>query len=1325
MGNLILAFRRLFNLESNPKQNYQILNGCFAILEFDINGIILNANNTFLSITKYSMAELKGQHYDNLIAERHKNSLEYQQFWENLRQGKYLNTEVQLLAKDGKVIWLQSSYYITSNVLGNISKVVAIAANITDYYAKYLDFQQQTEAIYKSLAIIELDMQGNVLTANNNYLDLSGYRLEEIVGKNHSLFVSVEYRETKEYQQFWANLRAAKFINGEFKRINKHGEEYWIQASYNPILDCNNRPYKVIKYATNVKDEDNRLQGVFDTAVDGIVTIDAKGKILSFNKSAEKLFGYMLDEVKGKNVNMLMPEPYHGEHDGYLSKYIAGGRKNVIGVGREVTAKRKDGSEFPMHLSVGEAKISGERIFTGIIRDITEAKRFRDELNEKNKLLEEQDWLKTQVAKVSAISLQAKDLQDLAQKTMSAIAKILEIGYGAFYINQTENAVLYDHLEQFTLLGSYAFGERKNIANCVYPGQGLVGQCILEKSQILLTKVPADYVKISSGLGEGTALNILVVPLIFEGVVSAVIELASFHTFNALQQTFINSISDNLAININKMKINNKTAQLLQESNKMSQELQEQQTALQENNQELEIQAKKLEESQGKLKQQSEELQASNIELEEKTCKLEMQQQDIARVNAELVEKKNELERKAAEIETKSKYKSEFLANMSHELRTPMNSILILTNLLLENKENNLTADQLKSIDIIKRGGDDLLKLINDILDLSKVEAGKLDIHLEHVSIQQMALSLNNQFMPVAKNKDLIFRLNNTIAQDLQLISDRQRFEQIVKNLLSNAFKFTEHGSVTLSFALPDKDITLTTPDLAAIDVIAVSIEDTGIGIPENKFNEIFAAFQQINGTMTRKHYGTGLGLTISAQLAKLLGGEIHVTSTLGKGSKFIFYCPLKPKHTLAGQQLHLEQEPPSMPQPMPQARPEQKLHTDKVLLVIEDDVEFSRVIKNVAEEQGYTCKVVHFGKEGLEFALAHKPLAIILDLKLPDIEGVHILHQLHQNPNTSHIPIQITTCSNERELVMKLGALNHLLKPVTENDIKNALQDIEKFLNKSSQNILVVEDDQHSQAALAKLIETYGLNATTVDTGKHALELMRQTQYDCVILDLQLPDFSGLEILKAIHDNIAEYHHAPVIVYTGCDLSQADFTEIKQYTTNIILKAANSSERLINEISLFLHHFNKLVPQHTTDSARTVKDDNLLQAKKILLVDDDARNIYALTAALEGHGLNVTMATNGLKALKLLEQAQDYNLLIIDIMMPKIDGYELIKKIRNIENLAKTPIIALTAKVMPEEKQKCLQAGANDYLSKPVDIHLLISMIKIWIYPDAASKMA
>ncbi|MDB9510767.1 HAMP domain-containing protein [Kamptonema animale CS-326] len=954
----------------------------------------------------------------------------------------------------------------------------------------------------------------------------------------------------------------------------------------------------------------------------------------------------------------------------------------------------------------------------------------------------EQDWLKTNLAKFTRMLQGQRDLETVSKLILSELTPLVSAQHGVFFMMDSM-----EHDPFLKLLSTYAYRERKNLGNKFNLGEGLVGQCALEKERILLTEVPDNYVKISSGLGESTPLNVVVLPVLFEGQVTAVIELASFRRFSEIHLTFLDQLTESIAIVLNTIAASMRTEELLKQSQSLAEELQAQQKELTETNKRLEQQAQSLRASEELLKSQQEELQQTNEELEEKAELLALQNQEVERKNREIEQARRSLEEKAEQLALTSKYKSEFLANMSHELRTPLNSLLILARLLSENTDGNLTLKQVDYTRTIYSAGTDLLGLINDILDLAKIESGTMSVEIEQVLFTDLRDHLDRTFRQVAQDKKLSFLIELGGAVPKGLYTDAKRLQQVLKNLLSNAFKFTERGEVKLSVEVAREGWSLEIETLTnSATVLAFSVSDTGIGISPEKHRVIFEAFQQADGSTSRKYGGTGLGLSISREIANLLGGEIQLTSHPGEGSTFTLYLPqtyqesrMMNNRTLGANDRQTAQLPsanyslspvissaatsPNFQLPAPYPSPsisddrENIEDGDRVLLIIEDDVNFARILLDMAREHDFKGLVALRSDIGLVMAREFKPTAIMLDLNLPVMDGWTVLDRLKHDPNTRHIPVHIVSVEEGRQRGLQLGAIAYLQKPVSSEALSKALTDIKGFVERQVKNLLVVEDDETQRFSIIDLIGNHDVNTTAVGSGAEALTILNSGHFDCIVMDLGLPDMSGFELIELIKQD-ANLKSLPIIIYTGKELSRAEEIQLKRMAETIIIKDVRSPERLLDETALFLHRVQANLPEPKRQMLEQLyQTDSTLIGKKVLIVDDDVRNIFALTSMLERHQMQVMYAENGRDGITVLQNSPEIDIVLMDVMMPEMDGYETMQAIRNIPQFGSLPMIALTAKAMKGDREKCIDAGASDYITKPVDTEQLISLLRVWLY--------
>jgi HAMP domain-containing protein/CheY-like chemotaxis protein/signal transduction histidine kinase len=968
----------------------------------------------------------------------------------------------------------------------------------------------------------------------------------------------------------------------------------------------------------------------------------------------------------------------------------------------------------------------------------------------------EQDWLNSNLARFSGMMQGQRDLQTVSRLIMSELTPLVGAGLGAFFLAEDTGE---DEETMLQLISSYGYKTRKKMANRYKVGESLVGQAALERQSILITEPPEDYIKVASGLGEGSPRNIIVMPVLFEDQVMGVVELASFTPFTEVQRGFLEQLGETIGIVLNTIQATMRTEELLRQSQGLtlelqerSEELQSQQEELKRANVELEQQAQTLKASEELLQTQQEELQQTNEELEEKAQLLEEQNKRIEIKNREIELARAALQDRAEQLALSSKYKSEFLANMSHELRTPLNSLLILAKLLAENADKNLTQKQVEFATTIHTAGADLLELINDILDLSKVEAGKMDVQPGDVAIADVRDFVERTFAPLVQDKGLDLHVEVAGANvPPTILTDEQRLQQILKNLLSNAVKFTEEGGVTMRIEAAADEATFAMPSLAhAESVIAFSVIDTGIGIPENKLRLIFEAFQQADGTTSRRYGGTGLGLSISREIARLLGGEIRVHSEPGKGSTFTLYLPATYIPLEAGEMSILEArlddlvregqalvaeggallDPPAaspeidldpallLPSDVPDDR-EEVQQGDRVVLVVEDDATFARTVLEVARERGFKGIVALRGDSGLALAHEYKPDAIVLDMSLPVMDGWTVLDHLKHHPATRHIPVHIVSgAADGAKNALRAGAVAFLEKPIEKEKLDGMLEDMSSFIDRRVRSLLIVEDDEDQRNALVELVGGGDdVEVVAVGSADEALARLGKQQFDCMVLDLKLPETSGFKLLEQLKKD-ERNSRLPVIVYTGQDLTRREETRLKKYAETIIVKDARSPERLLDETSLFLHRVEARLPQAKRRMLEQLHStEGVFKGKKVLIVDDDVRNVFALTSVLEANGMDVVFAENGRDGIETLRENPDVDLVLMDIMMPEMDGYETMREVRSIPEFRQLPIISLTAKAMKGDREKSIASGASDYITKPVDTDQLLSLMRVWLY--------
>ncbi|MES2785248.1 MAG: response regulator [Pseudomonadota bacterium] len=843
----------------------------------------------------------------------------------------------------------------------------------------------------------------------------------------------------------------------------------------------------------------------------------------------------------------------------------------------------------------------------------------------------------------------------------------------------------------------------------------VVAEAAASNRQIRLDNVTDSFLRVTSGLGQGSPRSIIVSPVENDGEVNGVVELGFLRPLQDRDIELLQLARSSLGAAVEAARYRQRLQDTLEETQQLNEELQVQQEELRTTNEELEEQSRALKESQAHLETQQAELEQINVQLSEQRDALDQK-------NDALLEAQVEVEKRALELERASRYKSEFLANMSHELRTPLNSSLILARLLGDNSKGNLDEEQVKFAESIYSAGNDLLNLINDILDIAKVEAGKLEVRPEVTGIAGLTESLKRTFEPLAADKRLAFELNLGEGLPATLYTDRQRVEQILKNLLSNAIKFTDKGKVSVSV------------QRHGTDAVAFRVSDSGIGIDASQQALIFEAFRQADGTTSRRFGGTGLGLSISRDLARLLGGAISVESRPGEGSAFTLTLPLQyegaqeqPASTPAPSEAPIDRAPQSAAaaaavarvpraEPIDDDRDVQLLPEQRRVLVVEDEPQFALILRDLARELGYNCVVAQQAEEALELAHTFKPDAMLLDMRLPDTSGLSVLQRIKENPATRHIPVHVVSGEDVSETALQMGAIGYARKPTSREELRQVFGRLEAKLSQKVQRVLVVEDDKLQRESIALLIGDDDIEIVTVETGAQALEKLHTDIFDCMIIDLKLPDMPGNEVLKRMaSEEIRSF--PPVIVYTGRNLTREEEGELQRYSRSIIIKGARSPERLLDEVTLFLHKVESDLSSERQKMLRLVRNrDKVFEGRRILLVDDDVRNIFALTSALEHKGASVEIARHGQESLDKLAANDSIDLVLMDIMMPGMDGYTAMREIRKNPKWRNLPIIAVTAKAMRDDQERCLAAGANDYLAKPIELERLFSLIRVWM---------
>ncbi len=1051
------------------------------------------------------------------------------------------------------------------------------------------------------------------------------------------------------------------------------------------------------------------------------ITVDVKGEILELKDT----INVMVDQLSSFASEVTRVAREVGT-EGKL-----GGQANVSGVAGTWKDLTENVNQLAANLT-NQMRAIGE-VATAVTRgDLSrsiqveargEVSYLKDNINEMIRNLKEttqknaqQDWLKTNLARFTRLLQGQRDLGAVTKLILSELAPLVSAHHGVFYMMDSQEADA-----RLRMIASYGYRSSRKLPTSFSPGEGLVGQCALEKTRIWLTDVPRDYIVVSSGLGSAPPNNIVVLPILFEQQVKAVIEIASLDRFTETHLSFLDQLMESIGVVLNTIEANSRTESLLTQSQSLAQELQQ-----------------------------------TNQELAEKARLLSEQNIEVERKNREVEQAKLALEEKATQLALSSKYKSEFLANMSHELRTPLNSLLILAQQLSDNPEGNLSGKQVEFAKTIHGSGSDLLTLINDILDLSKIESGTVTLDVSEYRFANLRNYVDRTFRHMAEAKHLGFQVDLAENLPTAVMTDTTRLQQVLKNLLSNAFKFTSHGQVALNISLVTSGWTADHPHLLHADaVLAFSVSDSGVGIPADKLQLIFEAFQQADGSTARKYGGTGLGLSISRELARLLGGEIRVESTVNVGSTFTLYLPYN-RAGFINYEASRQPQParlvaPSaapVPAPIAYAPAETSEHGavatvevqaptnsnlveyasmlddrgliapgDPSVLIVEDDDRFAKTVLELAREKNFKGIVTHRGDSALSLARDYLPSAILLDIDLPDIDGFTVLDRLKRDPSTRHIPVHVVSALRERERALRQGAISFLNKPVEREVLDEEFNRIQKFLVGGKRSLLVVEDDMAQRELIVNLIGDSDLNMVTVDTGQAAMEALDAQHFDCMVLDLTLPDISGFELLDQIGKK-EQLRDLPIVIYTAQELSRKEVTKLKKYAKTIVIKDARSPERLLDETALFLHRSHASLPELQRKMLEEIHAlDGGLAGRKVLIVDDDLRNIFALSSLLERQQMQVLFAENGRDGIEVLEKDPTIEIVLMDIMMPEMDGYDTMRAIRRIPKFKSLPIITLTAKAMKGDRDKCIAAGASDYITKPVDVAQLLSLMRVWLH--------
>ena len=1000
-----------------------------------------------------------------------------------------------------------------------------------------------------------------------------------------------------------------------------------------------------------------------------------------------------------------------------ISKKVSRPLEELTGLAKQIAAGDLSHSiSVKTHDEIGQLASA----FNQMVENVKEA---RAQAKESYSALEEENRRASELAGLDAVMAGDKEPSAFGESVLQYLAPRFDASVGTFFMREDENVL--------RRVSSYALADQESLPVRVKIGEGLVGQAARDNKALMVSEVPDNYLTIQSSLGSTKPSFLLLAPVAHEGQAIGVIELGTLKPVSGQKRFFLKAAAARMGIRLHSALARQRTRELLEQTQSQAEALQQQQEELRVVNEELEEQARALNASREELQSQQEELQVTNEELEEQKETLEQQKQVLEQKNREVEHARREIEKKARQLVQMSRYKSEFLANMSHELRTPLNSLLILAKMLDENPDGNLTERQVEFAQTIHRSGSELLDLINDILDLSKVEAGKLVINWEDTHLESFLDQIDRAFrhMAEARQLDFVTELSPVLPEYIR--TDPKRVEQILKNLLSNACKFCEEGGVSVLFTRPSPGTLFFRPDLNPETTVALSVSDTGIGIPEEKRALIFEAFQQADGTTDRKYGGTGLGLSISRELSQLLGGEIQLESEESKGSTFTLYLPETPPTAREEDGDYGIGESDDIPLPRPPSPERERQPSvadsekpdidpgEKSMLIVEDNTEFAAILGDLAEQKGFKKLVAVNGMEALGMAETYSPSAILLDIELPGMNGLEVMHKLRDNPGTRHIPVHFISGKEETRDSRLSGAIGYLKKPVTVEDLNKVFGRIEDQVTSRVKHVLLAEGDTEQSRSIVKLIKGINTDVKVVRRVEEAYDQLRDSSFDCMILDLKLPgDMSGFELLEKIQSDDA-VSHPSVIVYADADTSREDEERLHRLAQSIVVKGERSPERLLDEVTLFLHRVESELPDHQKKILKALHArETIFNGKKILVVDDDMRNVFALTHVLEQKGVNVLVGKNGREALTRLDEHPDTDLVLMDIMMPEMDGYEATRAIRDDSRFGKLPIIALTAKAMKGDREKCMKAGASDYLAKPVDLDRMLSLLRVWLHP-------
>lgn len=1210
---------------------------------------------------------------------------------------KIVNNYQMMLDRLRSYSFAQSTVFISKNIEESLH-VNTILTNLVNYIS-LMRLQVYFREIDNEYIMREFEFSFPI-----NYKLYKSYEQELLTGENKALIN--EYIQISQEKNLKSTLEYLDevYINGTAEH-RYSAEEWWNISSsgMDELLSLNQNLLKSIQdqvasfYKKEIKEKN--LLTLFLLAI-CILMILFKYSIL---KTIEDQISYLKRAAQkmAKGITNIQLPIFPKDGMGSLARSFIQIDRNNQKVAYAASQIGKNIFDTPFQLR-GEQDELGSAILD-----------MRDSLKTLSINNENEIWIQTGLSTVNNVLISDKSLDQVCKSALAKMINYLNADIGTLY--------LLKHSEYLELQCSQATVNMNQLPRSIKLGETRLGEAAINKKPLFLTHIPEGYLSISSSIGRAQPAHLLILPLVQNDELEGVMEIASFSHFHQAAERFVMQVSSNIAIAIHTIKSRLRLQELLEEVQAQSEELQLKHSELENMNTELEAQAQKLQASEEELKVQQEELIQSNQELEERSHLLEERNQII-------IERNLDIQKKAEELEASTRYKSEFLANMSHELRTPLNSILLLSRLLSENNENRLSSEQVEFAEVIQTSGNNLLTLIDEILDLSKIEAGKMEMEFQAEAVQTLMTTMRSIFAPMAKEKmlDISFDVSDAVPETI--ITDRLRLEQILKNLLSNALKFTKKGFISVRVET----------DLKNNNWVLFKVKDSGIGIPKEKRDHIFGAFQQADGSTRRKFGGTGLGLSISRELAKLLGGTLIINDEVNEGSEFILRIPIDGSQPKKEDSTIQETElPPIMPKPVvieeekeerflstiiPDEIPDDRDHIlpeDKVILIIEDDTSFAKALKKFSKKKGYKCIIAVRGDKGIELANQFQPHGILLDLQLPIKDGWQVMEELKKNPATKHIPVHMMSSYEIKHESLMKGAIDFISKPVAFEQMNEIFNKLEAIFHKDTKKVLIVEENIKHAKALSYYLESFDIKVEIKKNIDDSIDALSNNKIDCVILDMGVPDAVAYRTLESVKEEPG-LEGLPIIVFTGKNLSKIEEQKIKQYANTIVVKTAHSYERILDEVALFLHlvEQNKVTEEQPVKSKLLNKFSETLTGKTVLVADDDIRNIFSLTKVLENHGMDVLTASDGKEALKVLEENSDkVDVVLMDMMMPEMDGYETISRIRKDPKLSYLPVLAVTAKAMMGDREKCIEAGASDYISKPVDSNQLISLLRVWLY--------